>query len=376
MAKEINKMPDMKMKLGFAAINKRPDIDIPSYELDFNQNLGRTWLKWGSNDDYGNFLFQLYNSSTSVASIINGTTNFITGNEVRSNMPGWEKPNRKGETWEYLLQHLASDYMIYGHCYIQVIRNNKGDICDIYWLDARYLRTTFDNEIFYYSKDFVKSYHRSNKMLVFPKYVEDNREVPTSVIMLKTPYSRLCYGTPIWNSAVRAATCEAEIDNFHLSEITNNFTPSAIINFNNGVPSDEQADEMERNINEKFVGSQNAGRFLLSFNNGKDNQTTVERLVVDDFDKRYLEESKAIKNEIFGCFGANPNLFGWQSEDKGFNSEEYSSTFKIYNRIRVKPIQKMLIDNIDKVLNTTGSLTITPFSLEEGDSAVEDINIQ
>ena len=57
-----------------------------------------------------------------------------------------------------------------------------------------------------------------------------------------------------------------------------------IINFNNGEPTDEIREEIERNINEKFSGYQNAGRILISYNADEANKTTIERLDSDDFD--------------------------------------------------------------------------------------------
>ena len=45
--------------------------------------------------------------------------------------------------------------------------------------------------------------------------------------------------------------------------------PSMLINFNNGVPPDEQRDMIESSIIEKFSGSSNAGRFILAFNDSE-----------------------------------------------------------------------------------------------------------
>ena len=145
------------------------------------------------------------------------------------------------------------------------------------------------------------------------------------------------------------------------------------MNFNNGQPSEEQVDEIEKNVEEKFTGAENAGRFLLSFNNGKDNATTVERLSTDDFDKRYDALAKKVQQQIFTAFGANPNLFGIPTENNGFSNEQYEESFRLYNRTRVRPIQRRLIDSIDKALGQMGSITVNPFTLDESN---EDKNVQ
>lgn len=169
---------------------------------------------------------------------------------------------------------------------------------------------------------------------------------------------------PVWGAAIKSVVTEIEIGKFHLNEILNNFASTAIINFNNGVPSDDDKDEIERSIQEKFTGSENAGRFLMCFNDNKDSATTVERLGTDDYDERYASMAKRVRSEIFTAFRANPNLFGLPTENLGFNNEEYESTFKLFNRTVVKPIQRDLI----AVLKALGSeISITPFSLNNDD---------
>ena len=360
-----------KVQMGFAAVNKTLESKIPSSKE--GEGRGKHYVIWGDNDDFPNFLYQSYLDCPIVSTIINGTADFICGNSVKSNIVGFEYPNRLGESWEDLFSKLAIDYLIFGVAYIQVIRNNAGNIAEFYHLDARYVRSDDFNQMFWYSKDFGKKWSRSNKALIYPKFIKDS-DLASSIICIKTPQSRGVYGTPIWGSAIKSVMTEIGIDSFHLNELDNNFSASAILNFNNGQPSEEQVDEIEKNVEEKFTGAENAGRFLLSFNNGKDNATTVERLSSDDFDKRYDALAKKVQQQIFTAFGANPNLFGIPTENNGFSNEQYEESFRLYNRTRVKPIAKRLIDAFDKALGQMGSIIIEPFTLVDNNN--EDNNIQ
>ena len=138
------------------------------------------------------------------------------------------------------------------------------------------------------------------------------------------------------------------------------FAGSAIINFNNGVPTDEQKDEIEQAINDKFTGSENAGRFLLSFNDNKENQTTIARLATDNYADRYNSLEKTVRQSIFTAFRANPNLFGIPTENLGFSNEEYESAFELFNRTMVKPVQRM----ITRIFERIGKpVSITQFTL-------------
>lgn len=357
------------VKIAFAAIDRKIEQNIPLPKE--SEDRGKNFIYWGDANDYPVFLHRLYLDCPILQTIINTTTDYVVGNGVSCSKMKYA--NRKNQTWDDLFLHLAADYLTFGIAYLQVIRNNAGQIAEFYNLDSRYVRSDYKNEMFFYNEDYVKKYSRSNKTLIYPKFVE-GADAPASVICIKTPHSRGVYGTPVWGSAVKSVVTEIEIDNFHLSELENNFAGSAIINMPNGIPSDDEIDEIEKRIEEKFVGSENAGRFLLNFCNGKDNAATIERLATDDFDKRYDSLEKKTKQQIFTAFAANPNLFGCASEGStGFNQEEYDSAFKLYNRTRVRPIQTRFCDAIDKAFGEMGTIVIKPFSISEENNEEKEV---
>ncbi len=359
-----------KVQVSFVSLEPYATKAYPVYKEIENR---KDYISQGDWDDYPLFQYDCYLKCPILNTIVNGTADFITGNDVICQVPGFEKSiNRKGETANDIIGRCAVDYMLYGAFYLQIIRDNRGKVAEIYWLDYRYVRTDKYNECFWYSEDFGKKYGRTSKALVYPRFMEDSLE-PTSIMMVKSKVSRGVYGTSSWGSCLSSVITEIEIDKYHLNEITNNFTASAIINFNNGTPTDEQKKEIEKNVIEKFTGSENAGRFVLSFNNSKDNMTTIQRLGEDGFDKRYDALSKHVNQQIFTAFGANPNLFGIPTENNGFSNEEYEESFRLYNRTRVRPIQQVITDAFDKIFGVTNSLSITPFSMDENKTQEETV---
>ena len=68
-------------------------------------------------------------------------------------------------------------------------------------------------------------------------------------------------------------------------------------------PDDDLKNEIERNLNNKFSGTGNAGRFLISFSESKENAPEVLNLSSDDFDKRYIELESRNTKQIFVAFG-------------------------------------------------------------------------
>lgn len=341
---------------------------IPSNEE--SEIRGRDYIRWGQSDEYGNFLFKCYSECPILQAIINGTVDYVCGDSIELTVDRLRfETNREGETFRDVISKVLIDYYIFGNGYMQIVKNKGGQIAELYWLDARFVRSGLKNQVFYYNEDFGKKWGKSKKTVIYPAYMPEGEDV-SSVLMFKTPNSRGTYGTPVWEAAVKPVMTEMSIDTFHLAEIQNNFAGSAVINFNNGVPTPEQKEELERSVSEKFGGSENAGRIMLSFNKGKDNATTVERLQSDDFDKRYTELAKKTQLQIFTVFGANANLFGVPTESNGFNSEEYQSSFLLYNRTRVKPVQIYVSDRMDRLFQTNGSVKIVPFNIQNNQEQV------
>ena len=76
---------------------------------------------------------------------------------------------------------------------------------------------------------------------------------------------------------IESKISEAELSNLHLHNITNGFLPLVMVNFNNGVPAPEERQTIEDLIQSKFTGTDNAGRFMVSFNDDPTTKPTIDR---------------------------------------------------------------------------------------------------
>ena len=359
MAKTTNNIEKAKIQL--SALNPYlQDNKVENVEKEIS---GVDFIAWGTDNQYPGYLFSLYEDCATLQTIINGTVDFVCGNDISCNLPIFEKTvNKNGDTILDIIQRISTDYLIFGGFALQVIRNAVGNITELYWIDFTKLRSDKKNEVFFYSEDWCKSYGRV-KYIKYPKFNTDDSN-PTSIFYYKGNKTRTTYPTPIYNASITSCELEKKINEFHLNEISNNFLTSKIINFNSGVPDDDLKNEIERNLNEKFAGSENAGRILISFNANKDSETTVTDLPMDDFADRYEALHKRSREQIFTAFRATPNLFGLMTETTGFNEQEFFEAFKLYNRTAVRPIQQIITKSFDKILGFEGSITIEPFNLE------------
>lgn len=348
--------------LRFAAID--PYIETNIVSPTETRDRGKSYVQWGDGNRYPDYLVDLYRNVTTLRSAVNGCVDFTVGDDVTASVPLWpeDRMNRKGDTARDLVRRLAWNAYLFGGFALQVILGNGGEVRELYAVDLDKLRTDEENEVFWYSEHWGDRYVRSDKVIRYPKWMRGGKS-DTSILWVKCQEYG-AYPAPLYAAAVKACETERSIDEYHLNAINNSFMGSYVINFNNGAPTQEMKREIERDVNEKFAGKSNAGRIMLSWNDSKDVETTVQRLEQDDFGERYKSLAGHCRQQIFTAFRANPNLFGIPTESLGFSSEEYESAFKLFNRTQIQPVQDMIVDAFDKVLGVPGSISIKPFSIE------------
>lgn len=351
----------MDEKLRFGIYDSTAKV-VPTFvEKDTN----RPFLSYGNDNRFPQYLWDLYLRSALLQSIVDGTQNYVLGNGINYNENAIiqklsEEANKDGETLEDVIKKATADYLIFGGFALQVINNKLGEISEIYWLDFRNVRLNKDGDKAYYSDDWVK---HANDYIVYDIF-NPNVKQKSSVFYFKGHVTRGVYPVPRYSGALHAIETSTEISKFHLNSILNNFSGNFIINFNNGAPSPEVQEEIERKVKAKFGGADNAGKFMISFNDSKENGVSVERIQDDNFDKKYENLRTDTYKEIFIAFRAIPQLFGYDLENVGFNQQEYDSAFKLYNKTTVQPIQRDLQRVFNRIFGVEDSLSFIPFSLE------------
>ena len=138
---------------------------------------------------------------------------------------------------------------------------------------------------YYYSSDWENVNNRT-KLKRIPAFGYSN--APLEILYIKPYRAGYKYYSPVdYQGGLQYAELEEEVANYHINNIQNGLAPSMLINFNNGVPPDEQRDMIERSIIEKFSGSSNAGRFILAFNDSKELAATIEPVQLSDAHQQY-----------------------------------------------------------------------------------------
>ena len=362
--------------MSFAAIDPFIEQNIP-LPTESKLRGGSDRIEWGTGNRYPDYLLDLYNNVPTLRAIINGNVDFITGDEITiaplypDLSPG--TMNFRGDTIREQVRDVSKDYEIYGGFCLQVIRDYNGDVIEVYYIDMRFIRMNKDCNVFYYSEDWGKG--RTAKVHTYPaflpwikdewnKLTEEERNYHASSILFVKSVHTQTYPAPLYAASVKDCEIERNITDYHLNSLANGFVSSLIVNFNNGIPTDEIKEEIEGAFNEKFAGHKNAGRIMFSWNKNKESATDIVEPKLEDFGERYKALSTHSRQQIFAAFRAVPALFGIMTESTGFNEQEFSQAFKLYNRTQIRPVQRIIGDAYARIYGIPEPLTIVPFSIE------------
>lgn len=348
----------MKDKMIFSA------FEFETKELPDTREVVRSgfdYVSWGTNNRFPQELYEMYLNSAILQSVINGTADYVFGGGVIS---AFDVINDKMETLEDVIKKCVFDYLIFGGYAIQLMYKG-GAVQAMYWLDFQKCRRSEDEKKVYYCDEWGKY---NKKCLEYNSWTPDMNK-GTCIFYFKGHKSRGIYPIPMYIGALKSVKISTEISNFHLNNITNGFASNAIISFNNGDPDDDTKKRIEDAFKAKFCSTNNAGSFMLLFNESKENAAEVTRIQDDQFDKKYDSLSKNVKEDIFIAFRATPTLFGLPNENNGFSKEEYFESFKLYNKTVVKPIQK----DIERHFKTLGFvIKFKEFKLEDDDTTKDE----
>jgi hypothetical protein len=140
---------------------------------------------------------------------------------------------------------------------------------------------------------------------------------------------------------------DVQVANFHNNNLRNNFWGGYLINFNNGIPTPEEQGDIERQIKRKFSGTDNAGRFVVTFNDDAAKAPTLEPLTPSDMDKQFEILNKAIQQEIFIAHRVtNPALFGVKTEGQLGGRTELVEAYELFKATyvndRVRKVERMI----------------------------------
>ena len=319
----------------------------------------KEFVMYGEDNNYYQYLIDLFNGSPTNHACINGISEMIYGKGLDA-LNSDAKPDQYAQMISLMKKDVVKkviyDYYLMGGGALQIIYGKgRKKIVQVEHIPVETLRAertgeSGDIEGYYYSPDW-SSYKQSEKLTRIPAF--GTSKEAREILFIK-PYKAgyYYYSPPAYTGGLQYAELEGEISNFHMNNIKNGLSPSMIINMNNGIPNEEERSIIEKKIGQKFSGSSNAGKFILSFNDNTDSQATIEPIQLSDAHQQYQFLSTESQEKILVAHRiVSPMLLGVKNNTGlGNNADELEKASILMDNMVIRPFQNLMIDAFDKIL--------------------------
>ena len=340
-------------------------VNLSNYSSpEIKEVKNKDWIFYGEDNNYYQYLIDRYNGSPTNNAIVNGLSQMVFGKGLNATDSN-KKPDQYAQMVSLFkkdtVRKFCYDLKLMGQCAIQVIYSkDRTKIAQVEHLPIETLRAEKVNEDsdevegYYYSADWskLKPMDRPKRIPAFGTSKE-----AIEIICVKPYRAGFYYYSPVdYQGGLQYAELEEEIANYHLNNIKNGLAPSMLINFNNGIPNEEERELIEQRIYDKFSGSSSAGKFILSFNDNTESSASLEPVQLSDAHNQYQFLSDESSKKILVSHRiVSPMLFGIKDNTGlGNNAEELKTASILCDNVVVKPFQDLLIDSFDKILGFNG----------------------
>ena len=336
-------------------------VEMANYERpEVIETLSDDYISYGTDNNYYGDIIERYLGSPTNSRCINGISDMIYGRGLDAidrniNIDSYIEMKKLIDEGE--LRKIVGDRKLLGSGCIKVNYNKaKTEVIAIKHHPMETLRAEKTKEgvikAYYYHPDW-KNKVQGDKPKRIPTFGNGGPKQTTEIFVIRPYVSGFYYYSPCdYQASLQYSQLEEEVSNYHISNIQNGLQPSLLVNFNNGVPTESIQQKMESKIKQKFAGSSNGGRFILSFNEDKETAASVEPIHLPDAHAQYQFLADESREKIMLGHGiVSPILLGIK-DNTGFgnNAEELRTASILMDNIVIRPFQENIIAGLNKIL--------------------------
>jgi len=320
------------------------------------------WVEWGEGNAMPQYLIDLYQSSPVHGSLVNSISFMIAGKGFKSENPASQVNIAKLEL-DSILGSSALDLKLQGGVYWELIYSmDHTRIVQVNHLPFENVRLAISDEDdkvvgVWYSRDWQDIRKQKNKPEYVPLFNPEDQSPRQVLFFHLHSVGSLYYPRPDYISSKDWIELTRHISEYHVNNILNGFFPSFHINFPNGEPSPEAQRLISREIERNLSGTQNAGKFLITFTKSKDEAPVIQPFPVTDADKQYEYLSKEATSQIIVAHRVtSPLLMGVRTDGNGLgsNTDEIKAALYVFTKQVIEPFQRIITDAVEQILAFNG----------------------
>ncbi|WP_121811008.1 phage portal family protein [Mucilaginibacter kameinonensis] len=316
------------------------------------------YVRYGDDNLYPNFLLRLLASVPLHRSIALSKANYILGDGIVVKDTG--KPAdfdiNLVDSFEEVIRKCVQDYIIFNTFVLEIqydVLKNK----PLYFnhIPANQMRCNFPKTKFWICPD----WKQKRSVLSYDRWIKGNNPDQKSKIFMfqgYVPSAQNTYAEVSYQPAVTSMVSEILLQDFIKANLEDGFSPSVILSFFKGQPTDEQAKEFERKLRTEYSGA--AGKkFLINYNDmGSEKGLQVDSISSTDYTDKLDFARKANIEDILTAHQATSRiLFGVEQEGGlGGNGQEIEKAYQVFKNVFVKDSRNVIEGAINKLLADAG----------------------
>jgi hypothetical protein len=341
----------------------------------FKEEKSKEWIIYGADkeggyyNNYPGYLLYLFNRSSKHNAFINGKVLYICGAGVGFDSTDLSiqdialandfinKENTNFDTLKDIVKKCVLDKKLFGGYYLEVIWNKAGNNFELLHFPYNNLRKAKDADGYWYSKDWSKQKQSPEETdLEYIPLFDPEKPTARQIFVSKEYRPDLdAYPLPDYVASAVYAEVDVELSNYRLNAIKSGFNAGTILNFSNGRPTEEEKEEIEARLKEKFTGTDRANSLLITFSGNKDSAPTIEHLTPQNVDSQLTElNDQVIQELIIGHHIPNPMLVGIKTAGELGTKDQINDSYELYKNTYIIPNQKEIEKDFNYLLKLKG----------------------
>lgn len=321
------------------------------------------YIKYGENNDYPEYIVDLYNKSSKHSAIIKSKVHYITGNgwSGEADAQAFIDYANRVESLDDLTRKVSLDIEIFGGAYMEVIWDLSGKLAEIWHCDYVKIRTNKDNTQYWYKEDWKDNKVKPDVIAAF------NPKQPTGKQILYVKEYRPnigIYGLPSYFAALNYIESDIEVSKHILGNAQTGFSASKLITLPNGEPNDEEKRNVDNRLRKTYSGA-DGKKYMIAFVNDISRKPVVDDLGTSDLTKEDFGRVDAlIQTNIFsGHQVTTPSIMGIAEAGKLGSRTEMRDGYEIFKNTYVNAKQMHLesvFNMLAKLKGVTSEIKIIP----------------
>lgn len=335
--------------------NNKKNIVVVKFEKaqqpKFKEDKAKGYVKFGENNDYSSYLLDLYEESPKHGAIVDGKADYVYGKGFETLKTN--QANSAGETWNAIVKKAIKDDELHSGYYLQIIWDRAGLIADVFHIPFQKVRSNKANTVFYVKDDWKCFREQARKYECFNLA---DKTKPQILFVKQYSPKNTTYPIPGYFQALNYIESDIQISRHILGNAKSGFVAGTMINFNNGAAiKEEEKEEIETGIKEKFTGS-DGDRVIITFNASQDKAATVVPLGNTMLTKEdFTNINNLVQQEIFaGHRITSPSLFGIKTEGQLGGNNEIRTAYEIFKNTYVNARQQEHEETFNKLFALAG----------------------